>query len=55
MTVGGMAVVGCHPDNGDDAFVDRVPVMETEAAAVMAVQRSLARAQDLFLRCKSSA
>lgn len=29
--------VCCHPDNGDRAFVDRVPVLEAEAAAAMEV------------------
>lgn len=30
-TVSGMYVVGCHPDNGAQPFVDKVPFMETEA------------------------
>lgn len=32
-TVSGMYVVGCHPDNGAQPFVDKVPFMETERQA----------------------
>jgi hypothetical protein len=37
-----MHVVCCHPDNGDYAFVDDVPVMKNEAEAMMSYQRQRA-------------
>ena len=41
-TVSGMYVVGCHPDNGAQPFVDKVPFMETEANLLLEFQRHLA-------------
>ena len=41
-TVSGMYVVGCHPDNGAQPFVDKVPFMETEANLLLEFQRQLA-------------
>ncbi len=37
-----MHVVCCHPDNGEYAFVDDVPVMKNEAEAMMSYQRQRA-------------
>ena len=36
----GMYVVCTHPDNGDEAFVDKVPVMSAEVDALVEYQRS---------------
>ena len=38
-----MYVVGAHPDNEEEVFVDRVPVMEAEVSGMMAYQRARAR------------
>ena len=38
-TVVGMYVVGTHPDNGDQAFVDDVPIMDAEVQVLMKAQR----------------
>ena len=40
--VASMHVVCCHPDNGETAFVDDVPVMKNEAEAMMSYQRQRA-------------
>ncbi len=41
--VSAMRVVCTHPDNGDQAFVDEVPVMQEEVEAMMHVQRLRSR------------
>ena len=40
--IASMHVVCCHPDNGECAFVDDVPVMKSEAEAMMSYQRQRA-------------
>ncbi len=42
-TVSGMWVVCTHPDNGAEAFLDRVPFLQAETEAMMQYQRERAR------------
>ena len=41
-SIASMHVVCCHPDNGEYAFVDDVPLMKSEAEAMMSYQRQRA-------------
>ena len=38
-----MFIVGCHPDNGSEPFVDPVPVMNREADSVLEAQKACQR------------
>ena len=49
--VSDLYVVCTHPDNGDKAFVDRVPVMLVETEALMNTQKRRAIETDGMYAC----